>query len=62
MSDKNRIRVLPMTPKRGRIVSSDGSVLAFCDYKHRIVMDRCSKKVFEENIDIFSETSLPTAA
>lgn len=52
MSDKNRIRVLPVVPKRGRIISSDGKVLAFCDYKHKLVMDYCSKKVFEENIRI----------
>ncbi|MBO7454161.1 MAG: penicillin-binding protein 2 [Alphaproteobacteria bacterium] len=55
MSDRNRIRVLPMTPKRGRIISSDGKVLAFCDYRHRIVMDYCSKKVFEENVGILDK-------
>ncbi len=55
MSDRNRIRVLPVVPKRGRIISSDDKVLAFCDYKHRLVMDHCSKKVFEENIRILDE-------
>lgn len=55
MSDRNRIRVLPLVPKRGRIISADGKVLAFCDYKHKLVMDYCSKKVFEENIKILNE-------
>ena len=55
MSDRNRIRVLPVIPKRGRIISSDDKVLAFCDYKHKLVMDYCSKKVFEENIRILDE-------
>ena len=55
MSDRNRIRVLPIVPKRGRIISSDGKVLAFCDYKHRIVMDRCPINVFKENIEILDK-------
>lgn len=55
MSDRNRIRVLPIVPRRGRIISSDNKVLAFCDYKHRLVMDYCSKKVFDENIKILDE-------
>ena len=55
MSDRNRIRVLPLVPKRGRIISADDKVLAFCNYKHKLVMDYCSKKVFEENIKILDE-------
>lgn len=55
MSDRNRIRVLPVVPKRGRIISSDNKVLAFCDYRHKLVMDYCSKKVFKENIKILDE-------
>ena len=55
MSDRNRIRVLPIVPRRGRIISSDNKVLAFCDYKHRLVMDYCSKKVFDKNIEILDE-------
>ncbi len=52
MSDRNRIRVFPIIPKRGQIVSSDGKVLAFCDHKFKLIMDSCPKKVFEENIKI----------
>lgn len=55
MSDRNRIRVLPLVPKRGRIISADDKVLAFCNYKHKLVMDYCSKKVFEENIKILDQ-------
>lgn len=50
MSDKNRIRINPILPKRGRILSSDGQVLAQNIYKHRLMMDYCSKKVFDENM------------
>ncbi len=55
MSDRNRIRVLPVVPKRGRIISFDGKVLAFCKYKHKLVMDYCSKKAFKENLEILDE-------
>ena len=55
MSDKNRIRVLPLIPKRGRIISADDQVLAFCDYKHKLVMDYCSSSVFKENLKILEE-------
>lgn len=55
LSDRNRIRVLPVIPKRGRIISSDDKVLAYCDYKHKLVMDYCSKKVFDENIKILDK-------
>ena len=55
MSDRNRIRVLPLVPKRGRIISADDKVLAFCNYKHKLVMDYSSKKIFEENIKILDQ-------
>ena len=55
MSDRNRIRVLPIVPKRGQIISADGKVLAFCNYKHKLVMDHCSNKVFKENIKVLND-------
>ncbi len=55
MSDRNRIRVFPIVPKRGRIISSDNKVIAFCNYRYKLVMGYCSKKVFEENIKILDE-------
>ncbi len=51
MSDKNRIKVLPLLPKRGRIFSADGIILANNEYTHRLIMDYCSKKIFQKNID-----------
>ncbi len=51
MSDKNRIKVLPLLPKRGRIFSADGIILANNEYTHRLIMDYCSKKTFQKNID-----------
>lgn len=55
LSDKNRIRISPLIPKRGRILSSDGQELAFCEYRHKLVMEYCSKKTFEENLKALSE-------
>lgn len=55
LSDKNRIRVQPIIPRRGRIISSDGKILAYCNNKYKLVMDHCSKKVFDENIKLLNE-------
>ncbi len=51
MSDKNRIRLSPILPKRGKILSSDGIVLASSEYNHRITMDYCSLSIFNKNLE-----------
>ncbi|MBE6447126.1 MAG: penicillin-binding protein 2 [Alphaproteobacteria bacterium] len=52
LSDKNRIRLMPLLPKRGNIFSSDGTLLAYSECNHKVVMDYCSLQVFKSNIKI----------
>jgi len=56
MSDKNRIRVSPTLPRRGRIITADGQIVANCISKYRLMMDRCSDAVFQKNISIISKS------
>jgi penicillin-binding protein 2 len=50
LSDKNRIRLLSILPKRGSIVTSDGNIIAGGIYKYRLIIDYCDKKTFQENV------------
>ena len=55
LSDKNRIRLMPLFPKRGNIISSDGIVLAHCEYNHRVIMDYCAPQTFKKNMEVLSK-------
>ncbi|MDR2067513.1 MAG: penicillin-binding protein 2 [Holosporaceae bacterium] len=55
MSDKNRIRLSPVLPKRGRIITSDGKIVASSAHKYRLIMDYCSDKVFEKNLNLLGK-------
>ncbi|MDR1551155.1 MAG: penicillin-binding protein 2 [Holosporaceae bacterium] len=55
MSNKNRIRLAPIVPRRGRIVTADGEIVAtnICQYK--LVMERSDAKTFRENMKIIRQ-------
>lgn len=55
LSDKNRIRLTPLTPKRGRIITSDGKVVAGNSCRYRLVMDYSDAKTFSENMKIIND-------
>jgi penicillin-binding protein 2 len=50
LSDRNRIRLSPLLPKRGRIITSDGKTVAGNNSRYRLIADRCSGKILAENV------------
>lgn len=61
ISDKNRIRIIPVLPKRGRIITSDGKIIARSINRYKLVVSRCSDSNFskimqfvEKNIELDS--------
>lgn len=52
LSDKNRIRLSPILPKRGKIISADGRVVANSNHKYKLVLESCDEKSFLKNMDI----------
>lgn len=61
ISDKNRVRITPILPRRGRIITADGKVIARSINRYKLVMTRCSDSNFskiiqfvEQNIDLDS--------
>lgn len=54
LSDKNRIRLSPIMPKRGKIISSDGKVIACCNRKYKLVLEACDEKTFLKNLELIS--------
>ncbi|MDR1561187.1 MAG: penicillin-binding protein 2 [Holosporaceae bacterium] len=50
LSDKNRVKLAPILPKRGRIITSDGKFVATSSYKYRLLMDLCDEKSFNEGM------------
>ncbi len=55
LSDKNRIRLVPSLPKRGKIITSDGKTVAGNVCRYKLIMDYCDKKTFSENLDVISQ-------
>jgi penicillin-binding protein 2 len=55
MSNKNRIRVLPILPKRGHIITSDGKIAAGNSYRYKLMMECCSEKIFSENMALLDQ-------
>ena len=55
MSDRNRIRLSPVLPKRGKIFSADGKVLARCKNRYRLVIENCDRPTFMKNLNLLSE-------
>lgn len=54
LSDKNRIRLSPILPKRGRILTSDGEVIARNHQRYKLSIEACSEDVFSKNINLLS--------
>ncbi|MDR2646088.1 MAG: penicillin-binding protein 2 [Holosporaceae bacterium] len=58
LSEKNRIRLSPLLPKRGRIFTADGKVIASNKYKYTLTLESCAENVFLENVNLL-ETCIP---
>lgn len=59
ISDKNRVRITPVLPRRGRIITADGKVIARSINRYKLVVARCSENNFskimqfvEQNIEL----------
>jgi penicillin-binding protein 2 len=55
LSNKNRIRILPILPKRGRIITSDGKTIAGNICRYKLVMEQCNEQVFLKNINLLKQ-------
>ncbi|MDR2781771.1 MAG: penicillin-binding protein 2 [Holosporaceae bacterium] len=55
LSDKNRIRVLPILPRRGHIITSDGKIVAGNTCRYKLIMERCNEKIFRENMILLEQ-------
>ena len=55
MSDRNRVRISPLMPKRGKIFSADGQVLARSKNRYRLVIENCDRANFEKNLDLLRD-------
>lgn len=52
LSEKNRIRLWPLLPKRGRIFTVDGKLIAGNKYKYKLTLESCAENVFLENLKL----------
>lgn len=50
ISDKNRIRIVPILPKRGRILTSDNKVIANSIHKYKLLIENCNSVSFADNM------------
>ncbi len=50
LANKNRIRIRPMFPQRGKIVANDGTSLVFDTVSYRLVVNSESSRAFAEDI------------
>lgn len=50
ISDKNRIRVAPILPRRGRIITADGVTIAQTINRYKLILTRCKKEEFNKAI------------
>lgn len=55
ISDKNRIRIVPLLPRRGRIITSDGKVIARSVNRYKLMVTPCSKDYFEKIMEFVSQ-------
>ncbi|MBR1734659.1 MAG: penicillin-binding protein 2 [Alphaproteobacteria bacterium] len=54
LSDKNRIRVYPIVQRRGRIITSDGKVVAQNRQRYRLSIESCDIETFTKNFDLIA--------
>ncbi|MDR1982235.1 MAG: penicillin-binding protein 2 [Holosporaceae bacterium] len=55
LSNRNRIRLSPILPKRGHIMTSDGKIIAGNICRYKLIMDRCSDQIFQKNMNILEQ-------
>ncbi|MDR0678521.1 MAG: hypothetical protein LBF44_03225, partial [Holosporaceae bacterium] len=55
LSNRNRIRLSPILPRRGHIITSDGKMIAGNICKYKLIMDRCSNPIFQNNMNILNQ-------
>ena len=55
LSNKNRIRVLPILPKRGRIITSDEKTIAGNNCRYKLMMEQCNDEIFNKNMDLLKQ-------
>ncbi|MDR1362076.1 MAG: penicillin-binding protein 2 [Holosporaceae bacterium] len=54
MAEKNRIRLSPLLPKRGRIFTADKKVIAKNKRHHKLTIESCGEKKFSENLELLA--------
>lgn len=54
MSDKNRIRVYPLVQRRGRIIASDGKVIAQNRQRYRLSIEASPRAVFSKDLELIA--------
>ncbi|GHT91311.1 penicillin-binding protein 2 [Alphaproteobacteria bacterium] len=52
LSEKNRVRLSPLLPKRGRIFTADGKLIASSKYKNKLTIESCAENIFLENLEL----------
>ncbi|GHU12212.1 penicillin-binding protein 2 [Alphaproteobacteria bacterium] len=52
LSEKNRVRLSPSLPKRGRIFTADGKLIASNKYKYKLTIESCAENIFLKNIEL----------
>ncbi|MDR2724019.1 MAG: penicillin-binding protein 2 [Holosporaceae bacterium] len=52
LSEKNRIKLSPLLPKRGRIFTADGKQIASNKYKYKLTLESCAENIFLENLSL----------
>jgi penicillin-binding protein 2 len=55
MAEKNRIRLSPLLPKRGRIFTADKKIIAKNKRRHKLTIEACDEKVFTKNIQLLAD-------
>lgn len=54
LSDKNRIRVYPVVQRRGRIISSDGEVIARNRQRYRLSIEASPRDIFQKDLELLA--------
>ncbi|GHU17604.1 penicillin-binding protein 2 [Alphaproteobacteria bacterium] len=61
LSEKNRVRLSPLLPKRGRIFTADGKLIASSKYKYKLTIESCAENIFLKNLELL-ETCIDLSA
>lgn len=55
ISNKNRIRIVPLLPRRGRIITADGKVIARSVNRYKLMASSCSNDNFTKIMEFVAE-------